>query len=462
MFTPRITLRTQTDDELIEEFLSEVESVQYFERCSELLKKQNELDKNFDFTDEVKKRFSACSRKLKEGMKISNEFYTPLGKAEKILESCRKQFSLINIADVLKGVNIVEVDTPVSEYSEFLFSSVYCKRVNAVLKEALEMLDNNFSSFVANLKCAYSESSEFKKQYTKVAKILSEKGRKDYAATLKNKISSVLVEAELEQKYASVLSDAQRFIAQVNSEIRTLDYNSYREIISAIQGWINTFDCADDMSSVTKSDYLTKLSELKNCVENQKSVLDKEISMVLSEIKNPTVDITRLSEYINNAIRLSPDDDIFMKLKQSGQLLEEFRIMKFESASKDIHEIELDYNERWKGTVCEGYALELINSLKEKISLKRTEWMRRNVTEIHENLSYMSMAQCIKWQSLISELPDYLEDSDLDNVMKLSDLITEKIKSQKIQGVVEMFNALSEHEREECLSILLNKKRQIL
>ena len=69
----------------------------------------------------------------------------------------------------------------------------------------------------------------------------------------------------------------------------------------------------------------------------------------------------------------------------------------------------------------------------------------------------MSVAQCLKWQSTVSELPDYLEEEDLHEVIALSDVVTEKIKSQRIQGVVEMFNSLSIDEQRECL-IILNRK----
>lgn len=63
----------------------------------------------------------------------------------------------------------------------------------------------------------------------------------------------------------------------------------------------------------------------------------------------------------------------------------------------------------------------------------------------------MTISQCVQWQSTKSELPDFLTDHDFEEIHALSILVTEKIKTQRINGVVEMFAALSKEEQWECL-----------
>lgn len=450
----RITLKTQTDDEQLEELLSEIEKLSYIEKCSELSKELNRLCEIADVSDETKKRIATCSYKLKEGIKLNSDLYIPLNKAEKIIETCKEKFNLINITAVLKTIVRSEVDTAIVEFSEFSYSPVYCKRVDSLLKEASELLDKNFSYFVSSLRCAYSESSEFKKQYSNVAKKLAEIGKKDYAIILKNKISDVLQNAELEQKYASTLSNAQRFISSINSTASTLNFKSYSSTLAEIKGWIDTFKNADDMNEGVKTDYLNRLSELSYRINKQKDELDKTVSSVLNEIKNPKIDETSMTERINKAISLLPDEETLLELQKAKQLLDEYLHIKTSYATKEISEIELDYKEKWQGTVCDVYVLNFIKILKDNIALKRNEWMRRNIIDIRKNIDSMTVAQCLKWQSTVSELPDYLEESELDELTALTQLITEKIKSQKIQGVIEMFNSLSGDEKTECLKLL--------
>lgn len=267
----------------------------------------------------------------------------------------------------------------------------------------------------------------------------------------------MLQNAELEQKYASTLSNAQRFISSISSTVSSLNFNSYASTVADIKGWIDTFKNADDMNEETKKYFLNKLSELSSSVAAQKDVLDKTITSVLSELQNPQLDETSMAERINKAISLSPDEESLLKLQKAKQLLEEYRHMKLNFAAKEIAELELDYKEKWQGTLCDSYVLNLIKTLKDNMSLKRNEWMRRNVIDIRVNIESMTVAQCLKWQSSVSELPDYLEESDLNELTELNRLITEKVKSQRIQGVVEMFNSLSSDEKAECLR-MLNKK----
>jgi hypothetical protein len=122
--------------------------------------------------------------------------------------------------------------------------------------------------------------------------------------------------------------------------------------------------------------------------------------------------------------------------------------------SNNISELETDYINRWKGTLCDNYMLFLIKSVKTKLSNRRDEWMRKNVIGVYTSIDTMTTAQCVKWQAIVSELPEFLEESDLAEITKLSETVREKIKSQRIQGVVEMFNALSNDEKIECLRII--------
>lgn len=116
-----------------------------------------------------------------------------------------------------------------------------------------------------------------------------------------------------------------------------------------------------------------------------------------------------------------------------------------------IEGLEKEYNSKWKGTVCDRYMIEYITSLKGIQSQKRNEWLRKNIQSVRDSLGTMTVSQCVQWQNTKAELPDFLTDEDMEEINALSILITEKIKTQKINGVVEMFTALSEEEKQECL-----------
>ena len=140
-------------------------------------------------------------------------------------------------------------------------------------------------------------------------------------------------------------------------------------------------------------------------------------------------------------------------------LIEEFHTLKSRYSDVTpfaISELENELLTKWKGTVCEGYVQEFILTKKKLLDDRRTGWMRKNVSDVIIRIDTMTVAQCIQWQTATSNLPDYLTPPDLEEVSGLSAEIAKRIKAHKINGVVNMFQALSEDEKKECLQRLLS------
>ena len=450
----RVVLKTQTDDEALTDLIKDIQQLVYTERCSEYSKQLKALAEASENTDAIKGEIAACEMKLQQGVNYNTSKYGFLTKAENALEQCRNTFSLFQIVSVLTNVEKPEVDSKIEEYSEFLYSPTYVARVEKLLSEASKTLDENFSPFVSKLKCAYSQSSEFKKKYQQTAKKLQELGKKEYASILKARIDVVLQEAELEQKYAATIADARRFISAIDNTVHTFDFPKCDETSALISGWLDTFNAANDMVSSVRDEFVRNLNKAQDKVKEQKAQLNKQIHQILKEIEEPTETYTLLSEHITKSIRLNPDEKTVIKLTNAQNLIEEFNRVRMSVAQADnsiIESLEEEFNSKWKNTVCDRYMTEYIDSLKIIQTQKRNEWMRKNVQNIHDSLETMTVSQCVQWQGTISELPEFLMEKDLEEITELSYIITNKIKNQKINGVVEMFISLSEDEKIECL-----------
>ena len=457
----RVVIKTQTDDEALTDLIKEINQVVYTERCLEYTKQLKALVEASENIDSIKGEIAACEMKLQQGVNYNTTKYGLLTKAENAIETCKNTFSLIQIVSVLSNVEKPEVDSKVEEYSEYLYSPIYVARVEKLLSEASKMLDENFSPFVSKLKCAYSQSSEFKKKYQQTAKKLQELGKKEYASILKARIDAVLQEAELEQKYASTIADARRFISAIDNSVHTFDFPKCEETSAQLSGWLDTFNAANDMVSSVRNEFVRNLHEAQDKVEDQKSQLDKQIQQIIKEIEEPTESYTLLSEHISKAIRLTPDEKTVITLTSALNLIEEFIKVKKSIIQADnsiIENLEDEYNNKWKGTVCDRFMTEYILSLKDIQAQKRNEWLRKNFQNIRDSIETMTVSQCVQWQGTITELPEFLTEKDLEEITMLSSAITEKIKTQKINGIIELYAALSVEEKSECLRRLKDFK----
>lgn len=450
----RVAIKTQTDDEALIDLIKVVDQLVYTERCSEYSKQLKTLVEVSENTDSIKGEIAACELKLQQGANYNTNKYGLLTKAENAVETCKNTFNLIQIVNVLTGIEKPEVDSKIDEYSEYLYSPIYVARIEKILSEAAKILDENFSPFVAKLKCAYSQSSEFKRNYQKTAKKLQELGKKEYASILKARIDTVLQEAELEQKYAATIADARRFISAIDNSVHTFNFPKCEETAAQLSGWLDTFNAADDMVRTVRDEFVRNLREAQNKVKEQKVRLDKQIQQILKEIEEPTESYTLLSEHITKAIRLNPDEKTVITLTNALNLIEEFNKVRKSIIQADnsiIEGLEEEYKSKWKGTVCDRYMTEYITSLKDVQSQKRNEWLRKNVQSVRDSIGTMTVSQCVQWQGTMSELPEFLTENDLADITKLSSMITEKIKTQKINGIIELYTALSVEEKSECL-----------
>ena len=422
--------------------------------CGEYLNALKNLVEASEDTDPIKADIATCEMKLQQGKQTNSNLYGSVTKAENVLEQCKTTFNLLSTVSILSKIKKPEVDTIIEEYSEYLYSPTYVSRIDKILSDAEKLLDENFSSFVSKLTCAYSQSSEFKKKYQNAVKQLQEIGKKEYANILKKRIETVLKEAELEQKYSATMADARRFISVIDNSVHTFDFPKCAEVDAQISGWLQTFSAATDMLNSVRDEFMNALRETQNNVKKQKTALNSQIKKILNEIDAPSESASLLSEHIAKSIRLNPDEKTLIKLTNAQTLLEEFNKLKSTIVERDnstIERLENDYKSKWKGSVCDKYMSEFIESLKVAQSQKRNDWLRKNVSNIKVTVETMTIPQCVQWQNSMLDLPEFLTQSDLEEINDLSVRITEKIKTQKINGVIEMFASLSSEERKECL-----------
>ena len=155
-----------------------------------------------------------------------------------------------------------------------------------------------------------------------------------------------------------------------------------------------------------------------------------------------------------------PEEEPAVVLKKAMLLIEEFHVLKSEKTIVNystVSELENEMISKWNGTVCESYVQEFIEFQKKQLEDRRTKWMNKNVKEVIFKLDSLTVPQCIQWQTAVSVLPDYLSDADLEDVENLSSEISKRIKLHRINGVVDMFNALSEEEQKDCLQKILER-----
>ena len=452
----KIKVVDKTNDELIDELCHSINENKYVEYCGSLLKRFETMKLDIEDIEPYKEKFATAEIHLSEGKRLYEQLYTNgLIPAKKAFTEASEKFSLSKLMSIYGKIQRHTSDSPIDEYSGYLFSEEYCSRTSELLSKADMLLDKGFSPNIKKLNCAISEISQFKSTYTKISKLLIKIGRQDYSEALNERVKEVVSQASLQQKYAQTFAEVNKDISFIGNAT-DIDYQVCEEQLKKMMNWREFFKQIDDLDKNIINNYIDKINVAIENIVNRKNEIGEKISDVLNTIDSRNADIDSVSYEINKVKALKPDDHILTKLNNALITIDEFNrtVQKSEIKKAYISELTLEYQSKWVNTVCANAMKSHINSLKKALDAKRQTWFDENLSDILYKVDNMSAAECIQWQNKCSNYPEFLTDKDMEILHSAQKVVNARIKSLKIQGVVEMFNELSSDEKTECLNIL--------
>ncbi|KXA03950.1 hypothetical protein, partial [Clostridium perfringens] len=92
---------------------------------------------------------------------------------------------------------------------------------------------------------------------------------------------------------------------------------------------------------------------------------------------------------------------------------------------------------------------DILNNLKEN----EEKWKKEN---IYIDFSNMSLDQCINWQNKMENIPSYISNNTLEIIKIKKEEASTKIAEQRVDGVIAMFNRLTNDEKRIFLSKINN------
>lgn len=242
--------------------------------------------------------------------------------------------------------------------------------------------------------------------------------RKNRIGSIKRKIALIIALIGIFVASINVLADGKRNvsprIAEIEAEIRTLDYEQYRDRADALETEI-----------MTLREQLYTVEKEKNMAEEKEdSVGVSRAEMLISNIKKELAEKEEnLSEY-----RLQLDMNIFYVENKDKLVSEEEEIVKYECYAAKINiaksNAQLEYlkcgqSEFEKRTKAEQSKMELgyATSLDVSVIQNELDQMILSVKEVNEEIDYQKNILAIyEEENVAVELPEHLEELDGDFV----------------------------------------------
>lgn len=440
--------------------LSKIESNIYVENCEEYNRMLHLLKQEEEIPNELEARVSAATMKLNVGLQKHAELYKKLNDAKQYLnETVEKKFMLSKAVKIFSMVILKEGKIENSDY-------YYNPKYNECCKNILEILDReidkNIDGFIEQMRCDITQLSQFKGIYVNTAKILRDNGKVDYATRLESKVKQVEEEIKQTQKYQTLLVKFDQEVSFNGNNIDSKTYKELMKILDSIIGWKKYFQSLPGLNGSIKNSCNESLNKLRERIGSRIDELNCEINNLYDQIKdiNDVDDLSDLRMKIEDIINKKVDREIEEDLKDKLRLINSFYA--------DIDNLNRNKLERrvidatisilknnYKNTILENIVTQQCEDAITYLELMEGNWLKENVNLITNKVANMTPQECMTWRSKNASLPSYLSESSMEKFNVANNLVTERIKACKIDGIVSLFTELSEVDKKHCIKKLM-------
>ncbi|MBL4935567.1 hypothetical protein JK636_07315 [Clostridium sp. YIM B02515] len=452
----KVGFREKVSDNVIKDFIDEVNSNTRIERCEELLQRANKIRQDEDIPENLEGILINIETQLKIGVEASNKIYRDLEEAKKEYEeSFEKSFKPFNYVRINSYIsNIKEGKIP---RTNFYYSAEYIEKIQGIREKSLEKIVSGLENYLDKIKLDVNNIDNIKRATVQLCKLLKGIGSVEFAEKIEHKIISIEVRLKEKAKYETILAQCDEELGRCEEYI--VKYNSFDQAERILIYWsdyLNSNKVPDDI----RNEYLPKLGKLRAILDKMYEKIVEDTKALISKVETLT-DSTQLKKYkeeLEKTLKKGVHNDfkeIFTKL--------------IELCEDVINDINSLYNaeltrselERDASLLKNKYSKEILinivnNSIAEKYDKENTKeesWRQKYIKNIKE-LTTMSPSQLLQWKSQTELKPYYLTDETLEECEMILDIVNEKLVQFKIENIIELFKQLDDKQRQLCVEKL--------
>lgn len=151
------------------------------------------------------------------------------------------------------------------------------------------------------------------------------------------------------------------------------------------------------------------------------------------------------------------EDEIELRgmLDKINNVLNELRKLELAKGNRvKLEAISKEFNEKISDKFIKKLLEKEITECIKYIDNADFKWVEDNISYIKKNISQLSIEECESWRLKNRDIPLYLKDESLVMLKEINNIINDKIKNSKVDGIIAIFKELDEEEKQRCLMLL--------
>ena len=393
------------------------------------------------------------SVRLDEGLKILKSIFEKNGKAQEIITEAKSTFVIHKFVKIFDC--LTDFSKPLSDEYELNCSAELKNKVETIRNQVDQILQQKYTPALTKLKCDITQLSQVKALYKKIAEQLEQNGYSDFAEATKKRIVALEEELIAKQKYQTTLAEMDKELVMC-SDFSGFTYGKLDETQIRMKKWLSFIRNASDLPNSVSGPLIDRLETIINEMDGRKNELTRRVSDIIEK----TDKVSTLEQLVAAEFELRKISDLEFDTNTMQIILNSLdnidkrkqRIQSIPSVLDELHSLAQSRANSEDAV----YRSELTLAIQKYEKLER-EWAKTTIMPVEYSLSKWTAAECVRWLDSTQSLPDYLTTALKEQYSKIRISVEDRLKTCRIDGVVTMFNNLSDPEKKQCLDILLRE-----
>ncbi len=395
--------------------------------------------------------------RLDETLKQKSRIYSKLSKAQEYFDDAQNTLVIHRFINVFEC--LLDTELPIAENLPFSFSEEFKQAQHHVRTCIDKVLNEKYLIALDKFNCKITQLSQVKSLYKNVVKVLKEQGYQEFALRTESKIKMLEQDLIAKQKYDSSIIECQKEIS-LHSEVINYSYKKCIDTVTTLSGWMTFFSTLSDLPNSIAEPIMSSLSTVIMKLEKRLSDIQADFATCMDEFECPrnASDLRRSEASLKRLLALEFDEKAHQILCVNiNDISTAMSIIELIPDNlDDIIAFDSRLSES-KSKACWTAIRGEISNIQEKYYAEQTAWVQKYLEPLETNLCEMDAFSCANWMEKTKALPSFLDHTTTLRYKEALDKVEAQQHSNRIQGVVSMFNNLTEAEKVECIRIICSE-----
>ncbi len=333
----------------------------------------------------------------------------------------------------------------------YVYPQEYVEFMNDARKKIEYIMGSPFGEAIRVLNCSdITKLGGFQNTYSKVIKLLREQNYEEQANLIEVRVAQIVEETKARNQYSQALGECEKDLA-LFSDVRNISYSECESIQNKLMAWRRFLQDANLPSSITISlnhrinDTMKSIEEKKKEIVDGVIAIDKEFDNI-----NSLEALMRLKSIIESMLanNLPEKMDLHLMEKMKGIEQTEACVQKLPQTIDELATfIDTESNE------ARIVVLNEANKLYEHLLSNQQDWVEKNIIPVEEG-TIIDVQKCSLWLERLTSIPIYADTKTVERAHRAADIVTRQLHECKVQGVLSLYNSLTQEEKKEFLRLI--------